>query len=126
MPQLSSLWVGTIPYNWDDNLITNIQELRKGNWPNLKYLYLRTLIEIKDGNSINSGEDFTEIKKEGRQINIYNVFPLYKNELEFKIENGYSAFLDLLIKANGNEILDIKRRNLLQKRSFWNKLMGNW
>ncbi|PQV44400.1 suppressor of fused protein SUFU [Jejuia pallidilutea] len=75
--------------------------------------------------SVTFGEDFTEIKKNNRQINIYNVFPLYKNELEYKIENGYNKFLDLLIKANGKEVLDLKRKNLIPNKSIWNKIIGN-
>lgn len=63
--------------------------------------------------SVTFKKDFTEINKNGRKINIYNVLPLYKNEMEFKIENGYSKLLDLLIKANGKEVLDVNRKNLL-------------
>lgn len=70
------------------------------------------------------GKDFTEIHKNGRKINIYNVFPLYKDELEFKIENGYNKMLDLLIEANGKEVLDMKRKSLISKKSLWNKLIG--
>ncbi|WPR70493.1 suppressor of fused domain protein [Flavobacterium sp. NG2] len=75
--------------------------------------------------SVTFGEDFTEIKKNNRKINIYNVFPLYKNELEYKIENGYNKFLDLLIKANGKEVLDLKRKNVIPNKSIWNKIIGN-
>jgi hypothetical protein len=75
--------------------------------------------------SVTFDKDFTEIHKNGRKINIYNVFPLYKDELEFKIENGYHKLLDLLIKANGKEVLNLKRKSLIPKKSFWNKLIGN-
>lgn len=56
---------------------------------------------------------FTELKLEDRIINIYNVFPLYKNELEYKIKNGYDAFFDLLIKNNSSDIFNNDRANLL-------------
>lgn len=75
--------------------------------------------------SVTFKKDFTEIHKNGRKINIYNIFPLYKDELEFKIENGYNKLLDLLIKANGKEVLDLTRRSLISRKSFWNKLIGN-
>lgn len=75
--------------------------------------------------SVTFDKDFTEINKNGRKINIYNVFPLYKNELEYKIENGYNKFLDLLIKANGKEVLELKRKNLIPKKTIWNKIIGN-
>lgn len=75
--------------------------------------------------SVTFDKDFTEIHKNGRKINIYIVFPLYKDELEFKIENGYNKLLDLLIKANGKEVLNLKRKSLISKKSFWNKIIGN-
>ncbi|WP_299438260.1 suppressor of fused domain protein [uncultured Aquimarina sp.] len=74
--------------------------------------------------SVTFDKEFTEIHKNGRKINIYNVFPLYKDELEFKIENGYNKLLDLLIKANGKEVLDLNRKNLIPKRTLWNRLTG--
>jgi len=75
--------------------------------------------------SVTYGKDFTEVHKNGRKINIYSVFPLYKNELEFKIENGYNKLLDLLIKANGKEVLNLKRKSLISRKSFWNKIFGS-
>jgi hypothetical protein len=63
--------------------------------------------------SVTFDEDFTEFYSEDRKINIYSLFPVYKNELEYKIENGYSKFLDLLIEANTKEVVDLKRKNLL-------------
>ena len=74
--------------------------------------------------SVTFDEKFTEINKNGRKINIYNVFPLYKNELEYKIENGYNKLLDFLIKANGKEVLDLNRKNLISKKSLWDKIKG--
>jgi len=74
--------------------------------------------------SVTFDEKLTKISKNGRQINIYNVFPLYKNELEYKIENGYNKLLDFLIKANGKEVLDLNRKNLIPKRTLWDKLTG--
>lgn len=75
--------------------------------------------------SVTFDKNFTEIYKDGRKINIYNVLPLYKNEMEFKLKNGYNKLLDLLIKANGKEVLDLNRRNLIPKKSFWNRIAGN-
>ena len=67
-------------------------------------------------------EDFTQINKNGALINIYSFFPLYENELQYKIENGYNALIDLIIQANCKEILDNNRKNLIPKRSIWDKL----
>lgn len=70
--------------------------------------------------SVTFDEDFTKIEINGHEINFYSLFPLYKNELEYKIEVGYNKFLDLLIKANSKEILDINRKNLIPKKKLWN------
>lgn len=63
--------------------------------------------------SVTFDEDFTEFHSNGRKINIYSLFPLYKNELEYKIENGFQRFMDILIKANAREIIDLNRKNLI-------------
>ena len=75
--------------------------------------------------SVTFDEDFTKIEMDGNEINFYSLFPLYKNEFEYKIEVGYSKFLDLLIKANSNEILNIKRPNLIRKKKLWNLFNRN-
>lgn len=72
--------------------------------------------------SVTFDEKFTKINRDGRIINIYNILPLYKEELKFKIENGYNKFLDLLIKANGKEVLDLKRKNLILKKSILSRI----
>jgi len=74
--------------------------------------------------SVTYDKDFTEIYRNGRKINIYSVFPLYKNELEFKVKKGYNRFLDVLIKANNGEMLEVNRENLFPQKSFWNSVFG--
>jgi hypothetical protein len=61
---------------------------------------------------------FTRIACGKNQINIYSLFPLYKNELKYKIKHGYKGLLDLLIKENAKEMIDLNRKNLIG--SFWN------
>lgn len=63
--------------------------------------------------SVTFDEDFTEIKVGDEVINVYSIFPLYKNEMEYKIANGYNALLDKLIEKNGKEAFDKQRGNLL-------------
>jgi len=63
--------------------------------------------------SITFDSNFTTIKTDNGTINIYSVFPLYKEELEFKIKNGYQAFLNLIIKNNVNEIFNPNRKSLV-------------
>jgi hypothetical protein len=63
--------------------------------------------------SVTFDEEFTTIKAGDEIINIYSIFPLYQNELEYKIANGYNALLDKLIEKNGKEVFNPKRENLL-------------
>lgn len=63
---------------------------------------------------------FTEFNCGKNVINIYSVFPIYKNELEYKIQYGFNAFLDLVIKSNPKDILDNERKNMIPtKKNFW-------
>ena len=62
-------------------------------------------------------ENFTEIRRDGRLITIHTVFPLYTEELEFKIQNGYSKFFDLLIENDAKEAIDTTRPSLVQGHS---------
>jgi hypothetical protein len=75
--------------------------------------------------SVTFNEDFTKIEMNDREINFYSLFPLYKNELEHKIEVGYNKFLDLLIKSNSKEILNIERQNLIPNKKQWNIFKRN-
>jgi hypothetical protein len=56
-------------------------------------------------------KDFQKFKTSNGIINIYSLFPLYKEELEFKIQNGYNEFMQFLIKHNASEIMDFDRTN---------------
>ena len=74
--------------------------------------------------SMTFDEDFTAIRKNEKLINIYTVFPMYKDEIEFKIENGYEGLVELLQKSNFTELFDSNRPSLIQKKSIWNRLFG--
>ncbi|AYB34111.1 suppressor of fused domain protein [Chryseolinea soli] len=67
-------------------------------------------------------EDFQKIESPYGVINIYGLFPLYKEELEFKIQNGYNEFIQFLIKNNTEEIIDFNRVNYCKKDSGFDKL----
>jgi len=73
--------------------------------------------------SMTFDEDFTKIRRNEELINIYTVFPMYKEEIEFKIENGYDTLAQLLQKSNCTELFDSNRPSLIQKKSFWNRLI---
>ena len=57
--------------------------------------------------------DFTKIKTSDSVINIYTLFPLYNNELEFKIANGYNALAKILEESDIDFTINNKRANLL-------------
>jgi len=61
--------------------------------------------------SVTLPEGFQRIKTENGIINIYSLFPIYEEELQFKIQNGYSAFLQYLIDNNANEVINFNREN---------------
>jgi len=63
--------------------------------------------------SVTFDEEFTSVQAGKNLINIYSVFPLYADEMNYKIANGYNALLDRLIEKNAQEIFDENRANLL-------------
>jgi hypothetical protein len=68
--------------------------------------------------SVTFDNDFTEINCNGKKINIYSLFPLYKNELEHKVKHGYNGFVDLLRKGNPKECIDTNRKNLIKRKGI--------
>lgn len=60
-------------------------------------------------------DKFMQITSDDRIINLYHLFPLYQNELEYKIQHGYGKFFDLLIENDVSDILNNDRRNLIEK-----------
>lgn len=64
--------------------------------------------------SVTFDEEFTEFSCGDNKINIYGLFPLYENELDYKRKNGYNGLLDLLIEQDIEEKLDLNRKNLLE------------
>lgn len=61
------------------------------------------------------GEAFLTIDLPDRKINLYLVVPLYKEELNYKIENGLEELLKQFDKFKTSEILDVKRPNSCRK-----------
>lgn len=71
-------------------------------------------------------EDFKTISSPNGVINIYGLFPMYKEELDFKIQNGFNEFIQFLIKNNTKEIIDFKRKNYCKKSSSNGKRLGGF
>ena len=64
--------------------------------------------------SVTFESNFTEIRGNESKINIYSIFPVNKQELLYKKDLGYSAFLNLLIEANCAEMFDLNRSSLVE------------
>lgn len=67
-------------------------------------------------------KDFQKINSPYGTINIYGLFPLYKEELEFKIQNGFNEFITFPIKNNTEEIIDLHRTNYCKNVGTVDKL----
>jgi len=56
--------------------------------------------------------EFQEIKYDNDVIELYLLFPLYYDELEYKKQNGVNKLLDLFTNENINDIINVKRKNV--------------
>jgi hypothetical protein len=63
--------------------------------------------------SVTFGEDVMRIRREGGVINIYSFYPVYEDEVRYKMEHGYQGFLQLLIDNDAEEILNNNRPSLV-------------
>jgi hypothetical protein len=57
-------------------------------------------------------DDFQRIKCGKDIIELYTLFPLYSEELNYKQENGTSKLLELFDEENIDDIINIKRKNV--------------
>jgi hypothetical protein len=65
--------------------------------------------------SVTFEEDFTKIPTKHGVINVYSFFPLYREEIEYKIAHGYNQFIELLIKENLPELVNVERKSLIKE-----------
>jgi hypothetical protein len=65
--------------------------------------------------SMSLTKGFHHIESAHGHINIYGLFPLYKEELEFKIAKGYSEFMQVLVRNEVEEVIDFNRINYCKK-----------
>ena len=62
-------------------------------------------------------EEFLELKtKDGNLINFYAMIPVYKEEMDYKLEEGTDALLDLFDEYGISELVDIDRPNVCKDR----------
>lgn len=64
--------------------------------------------------SIHLSESFTYTEKGEKEIHFYSVFPIYKEEREFKLKYGTDKLLDLFERYDIDEIVDVNRRRACQ------------
>ncbi len=63
-------------------------------------------------------ETFQTINSPVGIINIYGLFPLFKEELVLINRNGFNEFIQLLIKNNSSMVINCRRRNYCKKHHF--------
>lgn len=62
--------------------------------------------------SITLSDEFTYIETEEQEIYFYSAIPIYKEELEYKLEHGIDRLLSLFQQFDIDEIVDINRKNV--------------
>lgn len=63
---------------------------------------------------LNYNEEFKVLKtKDGKEIHFLTIFPLYKEEMEYKLEHGFDALLQKMIENKVNFTLDEKRKKVV-------------
>ena len=72
--------------------------------------------------SITLPKEFYELKTDKKTINFLCIFPLYKEEMEFKLKHGSDKLLDKFDEHGIIDIVDPKRKNVCQKKG----LFGLW
>ncbi|MNI85549.1 Suppressor of fused protein (SUFU) [compost metagenome] len=61
-------------------------------------------------------EEFLELTtKDGKIINFYAMIPVYKEEMDYKLEEGTDALLDLFDEYGISELVDIDRPNVCKR-----------
>ena len=70
--------------------------------------------------SLSLGSKFFSLKiNKNKIINIYCLYPLYQEEMNFKLKNGTDALLDKFEEYNLTDIVDTDRENTCIKKGLW-------
>ena len=69
---------------------------------------------------ISLGEDYPGVDaltcKDGTKINFLWAIPMYKEEIEYKLEEGFDAMMDLFVEVDFPRALDPKRQNYVGRK----------
>jgi Suppressor of fused protein (SUFU) len=63
---------------------------------------------------------FYELTVDSRQIAIFSVIPIYREEMELKARDGMEALLARMVEHDVNDLIDPRRRNVARR------LLGLW
>lgn len=66
--------------------------------------------------------EFTQLKLNNKLINFYALYPIYKEEMDYKLNNGADALLDKFEKYRISNIVDVNRVNTCTRKKF----LGLW
>ena len=74
--------------------------------------------------------EFCELKiNDFKTVYFFQLIPLYKEEMDFVIKNGYEVFLEKLTERNIPDYIDLKRINLFiecKMMDGYPGTLGNW
>ncbi|MEL7530785.1 MAG: suppressor of fused domain protein [Bacteroidota bacterium] len=70
--------------------------------------------------TISFSDAFNELTvSPNKKIRFYGLYPIYRDEMQFKLENGLDALIDKLQDKNVSDILAADRPNTCKKKGFW-------
>jgi hypothetical protein len=65
-------------------------------------------------------EGFSELKiDDERTVHFYSLIPIYKEEMDFKLEKGTDALVERFIEHQVTELLNPNRPNVCKKKGWW-------
>ncbi len=65
-------------------------------------------------------QEFGECETDsGKIIHFYSIWPLYQDELDFKLKHGFDELLGKLEAGRVTEIVNVQRANTCRKKKWW-------
>ena len=69
---------------------------------------------------VHCDEGFSQLViNDEKTIHFFSIVPLYKEEMQVKLDKGTEALLEGFGKHNVTELLDVKRPNVCKKKGWW-------
>jgi len=71
--------------------------------------------------SITAPQSFLSLKISAqKRIGFLSLYPLYREELEFKLKSGTDRLADMLFEAGVSDLIDPQRKSVVRpKKKFW-------